>query len=256
MAISAVSSISAGDQFQLFRGPSIGPMGPFGKASTVPRVQAIPSLAVREDADSARKAAEDRKRETARLSALDPRGPQSIVASRDRDGDRERASNRLDELLGEKAAIERREADQKGRSSAAIVGELSQLKARDGAVRAHEAAHIAAGGRYITGGASYEYETGPDGVQYAVGGEVGIDTSPVPGKPEETVEKMRTIRAAALAPSDPSAADLSVAAAAAQMEAEALAELAQSRADDAAGRYGSEAKAADAATRRPLDMVA
>ena len=80
---------------------------------------------------------------------------------------------------------------------------------------------MAAGGRYITGGASYTYERGPDGAEYAVGGEVGIDTSPVPGNPEATAEKMRIVRAAALAPSDPSAADLAVAASAAEAEAPA-----------------------------------
>jgi hypothetical protein len=65
---------------------------------------------------------------------------------------------------------------------------------------------------------------------------VGIDTSAVPGRPEETVQKMRIIRAAALAPSEPSAADLSVAAAASEIEADALAEIAQARTEEVASQ--------------------
>jgi hypothetical protein len=117
---------------------------------------------------------------------------------------------------------------------------ITQLQARDTEVRRHEAAHIAAGNGYIIGGASYTYQVGPDGRHYAVGGEVGIDSSSIPGKPEETIRKMRIVRAAALAPAQPSAADFAVAAAAAQAEAAALAELAAARAQELAGRYRTE----------------
>lgn len=48
--------------------------------------------------------------------------------------------------------------------------ELSELKARDREVRAHELAHQAAGAQYA-GSASHTYQRGPDGVQYAIGGE-------------------------------------------------------------------------------------
>ena len=58
------------------------------------------------------------------------------------------------------------------------VKQVQELKARDREVRAHEAAHLAAAGSLATG-VSFTYQRGPDGVQYAVGGEVGIDTSPV-----------------------------------------------------------------------------
>lgn len=102
---------------------------------------------------------------------------------------------------------------------------VSELQSIDIEVRAHEAAHMAAGGSHITGGATYSYQTGPDGKQYAVGGEVGIDISPVPGNPQATITKMMMVRAAALAPANPSPQDLAVAAAAAQMEANARAEL-------------------------------
>ncbi|RMH09679.1 MAG: catalase [Nitrospirae bacterium] len=109
--------------------------------------------------------------------------------------------------------------------------ELAQLKARDREVRAHEAAHLAAAGSVATGGAQFTFQRGPDGQLYAVGGEVHIDTSPVPGDPEATIRKARTIRAAALAPANPSAQDRAVAAQASRMEAQARQELAQERAD-------------------------
>ncbi len=105
--------------------------------------------------------------------------------------------------------------------------QLRELQERDRQVRSHEQAHIGAGGSVVTGGASYTFETGPDGRQYAVGGEVGIDTSPVPNNPEDTMEKAQTIRRAALAPALPSAQDRMVAAQAAQMEAEARLEKAE-----------------------------
>lgn len=110
---------------------------------------------------------------------------------------------------------------------AAKLEQLRQLQERDREVRAHEQAHVSAGGSVVTGGASYTYETGPDGRQYAVGGEVGIDTSPVPNNPEATMDKAQTIRRAALAPASPSAQDQKVAAQAARMEAEARLEKAE-----------------------------
>lgn len=101
---------------------------------------------------------------------------------------------------------------------------LRSLQARDRQVRAHEQAHLAASGGLATSGASYTYQKGPDGVSYAVGGEVSIDVSP--GRtPEDTIARAVTIRAAALAPADPSGQDRAVAAAASQMEQQAYAQL-------------------------------
>lgn len=102
--------------------------------------------------------------------------------------------------------------------------QVNKLKETDSHVRAHEQAHLAASGGLAMGGASFDYETGPDGKRYAVGGEVQIDTSK--GKtPEETLAKASRIRSAALAPSDPSGQDRAVAAAATQMAAEAQQEI-------------------------------
>ncbi len=103
---------------------------------------------------------------------------------------------------------------------------IDQLKARDREVRIHEAAHAAVGGRYA-GSASFEFRRGPDGKNYAVGGEVSISTGAVSGDPQATIEKAQTIRAAALAPAEPSAQDRRVAAQAAQLELDARGELQQ-----------------------------
>lgn len=91
--------------------------------------------------------------------------------------------------------------------------EVESLKARDREVRAHERAHATAGGG-IAGQPNFTFTTGPDGRQYAVGGEVSIDLSPVSGNPEATIRKMEQVKRAALAPSNPSGQDRRVAAAA------------------------------------------
>lgn len=102
--------------------------------------------------------------------------------------------------------------------------EVRDLAARDREVRAHEQAHANVGGRYA-GSPSYTYQRGPDGRQYAVGGEVSISTSPIPGDPEATIDKAQIVRRAALAPAEPSAQDRRVAAEATAIEQQARAEL-------------------------------
>lgn len=106
--------------------------------------------------------------------------------------------------------------------------DIRELAARDREVRSHEQAHAAVGGKYA-GSPVYEFVRGPDGVNYAVGGEVSIDTSPVPGDPEATIAKAQQIRRAANAPAEPSSQDRRVAAEASLMEAEARAALRQER---------------------------
>lgn len=102
---------------------------------------------------------------------------------------------------------------------------LDALQKADAEVRAHEMAHISAGGQYVTSGAQLEYVKGPDGQNYAVAGEVSIDTSPIPGDPQATLAKMRQIQQAALAPASPSSQDRKVASRASAMAAQALSEL-------------------------------
>ena len=104
---------------------------------------------------------------------------------------------------------------------------IQQLAKRDREVRAHEAAHAAAGGQYVRGGATFQYQKGPDGKMYAVGGEVSIDTSPVINDPKATISKMQTVERAAMAPGEPSGQDRAVAAAAAATAAQARQEVAQ-----------------------------
>ncbi|MBF0229452.1 MAG: SprA-related family protein [Desulfamplus sp.] len=102
---------------------------------------------------------------------------------------------------------------------------LKELKKSDTEVRTHEMAHIAAGGQYVTSGARLEYQKGPDGVSYAVAGEVSIDTSPIAGDPEATVAKMRQVQRAALAPASPSNQDIKVAANAGALASKAMSEM-------------------------------
>lgn len=149
-------------------------------------------------------------------------------------------------------------AEDSGQSDTELTDEeqaqLTELKSEDREVRAHEQAHIAAAGPYAQGGPSYEYEEGPDGNQYAVGGEVSIDTSSIPGDPEATIDKAKQVRAAALAPATPSSQDQRVAAAATQMAAQARVELAQQNQQYAAASYGNASETGARGTL--LDLVA
>lgn len=87
---------------------------------------------------------------------------------------------------------------------------VEDLEATDKIVKAHEAAHQAAGSGLVKG-KSFSYTTGPDGKRYATAGEVQIDMSYDLSKPQETIQKMQQVIRAALAPADPSGQDISVA---------------------------------------------
>lgn len=113
----------------------------------------------------------------------------------------------------EKVQLDRQEIEQ-----------LQKLKLRDKEVRTHEQAHLSAAGQFARGGVSFTYQKGPDGVAYAVGGEVGIDLGQE-STPEATLLKMQTVKRAALAPANPSGADRQIAAQAAAKEAQARQEI-------------------------------
>ena len=113
----------------------------------------------------------------------------------------------------EKVQLDRQEIEQ-----------LQKLKLRDKEVRTHEQAHLSAAGQYARGGMSFSYQKGPDGVAYAVSGEVGIDLGDE-STPEATLFKMQTVKRAALAPANPSGADRQIAAQAAAKEAQARQEI-------------------------------
>ena len=111
--------------------------------------------------------------------------------------------------------------------------QVQELKKTDTEVRAHEQAHKNAAGPY--GGAiSYDTTTGPDGREYATGGHVQIDVSPVPGNPEATIRKMEIVERAALAPAQPSPEDHAVARTAQQAKLQARAELQEKKKEEQA----------------------
>ena len=137
------------------------------------------------------------------------------------------------------------------REKQAIAEEVQRLQQRDLEVRTHEQAHIAAAAGLSVSGPFYEMTQGPDGKAYVTDGHVTIDSSPA-GTAEATVDKARRIRAAALAPAQPSSADLSVAAKASQMEAQAQAEVRAEQQGEATG----EAEGEDALTQFSPDVAA
>jgi hypothetical protein len=100
-----------------------------------------------------------------------------------------------------------------------------RLQNIDGAVRAHEQAHLSAIAGYARGLVHYTYTVGPDGILYATGGSIQVDLSPVPGDPEATIRKAEAILRAAFSPLEPSSADLQTAAAAYRLEMDAEREL-------------------------------
>ena len=108
---------------------------------------------------------------------------------------------------------------------------LEELAARDREVRAHEQAHASVGGQYA-GSPSFTFQRGPDGVNYAVGGEVPISLPQGSGDPRQTLAAAEQVRRAALAPADPSAQDRRVAAAAANIAREAQSQVAEQRVEE------------------------
>ncbi|MBZ7939392.1 hypothetical protein H2278_05975 [Campylobacter sp. W0018] len=111
------------------------------------------------------------------------------------------------------------------------IQQLRELQNIDRNVKAHEAAHQAAGGG-LAGAASFTYTRGPDNQMYATAGEVPISMQKG-NTPEETIANARQIVAAAMAPADPSPQDYKVAANATKMEFEARAEAMKLKAEEA-----------------------
>lgn len=129
-------------------------------------------------------------------------------------------------------------ADRPGEMSPEEEQVLQDLRARDSEVRRHEQAHQTVGGE-LAGAASYTTVRGPDGQAYAIGGEVPIDAS-AEDDPEATIDKMERVKAAALAPAEPSGQDRAVAAMADAQKAAASAELRrQDREEAEAARTGA-----------------
>ena len=103
--------------------------------------------------------------------------------------------------------------------------EVRKLEMTEKEVIAHEQAHKSVGGD-VTGPISYTYATGPDDKRYINGGEVSIQVGEG-STPEETIQILEKVRAAALAPAQPSPQDLRVAASAASQIQQTQVEIAR-----------------------------
>jgi hypothetical protein len=129
----------------------------------------------------------------------------------------------LDDITGRQSVGKGRELTVKEKL------EIMQLGQLERSVREHEQAHLRAARDLAIGKPAYEYKEGPDGKKYVVNGEVNIDSSPVSGDAEAALEKAIKIQRTALAPSNPSAKDLQVAARARIMESKAHRKLAREK---------------------------
>ncbi len=118
---------------------------------------------------------------------------------------------------------------------------VRELQARDREVRAHEQAHVAASGRIPVSGPQYEYETGPDGKRYAVGGSVNYRVPPA-SSPEEELRLAQQLRRMALAPMDPSPQDRATAGKATAKAAQANQDIREERAEELAENSETAAK--------------
>jgi hypothetical protein len=137
-------------------------------------------------------------------------------------------SNRQAETAAQQ--VEQQVKDKQQQIEQAEIKQIDQLAQRDTEVKTHEQAHAAVGGS-LAQSPSYQYEKGPDGRRYAVDGEVNIDVSTVDGDAQATLSKMQKVYAAAMAPVEPSMADIRVAAQALQNMNEAKKELITSNSD-------------------------
>lgn len=166
------------------------------------------------------------ERPAIKLPADESARPAAAENTRDTDQNAEENNTRSDQPQQKTHTVNGRELEE------AEYRQVQELKHRDREVRQHEQAHLAAAGQHARGGPSFSFQQGPDGKRYAVGGEVQIDTSPVANDPQATIQKAQQIQAAASAPAEPSAQDRQVSAAAAQMAANARAELAQQQIEE------------------------
>jgi len=85
---------------------------------------------------------------------------------------------------------------------------LEKFRNKDAEVKTHEQAHASIG--HTTSPISYNYQQGPDGKMYAVGGSVRLDTS-IPDDPKAAAFKLDMIQKAASGVAHPSAADGAIA---------------------------------------------
>ena len=182
-------------------------------------------------------------------NTIDAGGGQSSESNTDSETSQAPAEG--DSNSADKNERSQRESDQQARKQNQQEKQQQQdleivrtLSMRDSEVRAHENAHSAVGGQYA-GSANYTYQRGPDGVNYAVGGEVPIDVGVIPGNPRATLEKMQIVQRAALAPAEPSSQDRKVAALASQQANQARAEIVSESRGTSSSDVDSAAEKAD-----------
>jgi len=84
---------------------------------------------------------------------------------------------------------------------------LEKFKKMDLDIRSHEQAHATIG--HTTAPISYNYQKGPDGKMYAVGGSVRLDTS-IPKDPDAAMYKLDQIKKAASGVEHQSGADIGI----------------------------------------------
>jgi hypothetical protein len=183
--------------------------------------------------------------------------PEDIEQAKEQQGqqepeqdDREKPSSSSGE---EQESQPERNAQSSSRFSESEQQEISELTQRDAEVVAHEMAHSATGGQY-SGAPSYSYETGPDGSKYAVSGEVSIDTSAVPNDPQATLRKAQQIKAAALAPAEPSSQDRRVAMKADEMAQQARQQILAAGRDEEASGYRPQHQISSDSFNRRVDL--
>lgn len=162
------------------------------------------------------------QKERSRAAQANPAAPSSSTKENGQTGP-VMVTHRFVEVTGEEGERrQRQEGEQQEQQKQQR--QVAALVERDLEVRKHEQAHQAAGGEHA-GSPTYQFSRGPDGKRYATGGEVVIDMGTIPGDPAATIAKMQQVRAAALAPDEPSSQDLSVARAASGKEAQARKDL-------------------------------
>lgn len=164
--------------------------------------------------------------EQATSSINDQENPQSDQQSNNKDQNEQANTNTTNPTnsISETDDYQNNKVIENTKEEAADARMIAQLQQRDAEVRAHELAHASTGGA-MTGAPSYSFQVGPDGKKYAVGGEVSVDLNVVAGDPKATIAKMQKVHAAALAPANPSAQDIRVAASATQKILAAQSEL-------------------------------
>lgn len=121
-----------------------------------------------------------------------------------------------------------------------IKAEIRRLLAFQNKVIQHERAHAMVGGG-LAGNPSYIYTTGPDGKKYISGGEVSIR---IPGGTtmEDTLAMVQKVKAAAMAPADPSPQDIKTASKASSLELSIRREIAIKKAKIAYKRFSKKSQ--------------